>query len=75
MSSRRHEIESRIAAIDIIAKQNQFKYEKRMRGEFPDNKWENFAQSQNEMFAERAQLEEELANLPDDDEPAQEAAQ
>ena len=72
MSSRRQEIVERIAAIDIISKQNQFKYEKRMRGEFPDNKWENFVQSQNEMFAERAELEEELENLPDDEEEAEE---
>jgi len=67
MSSRRQQIVERIAAIDIISKQNQFKYEKRMRGEFPDNKWENFVQSQNEMFAERAELEEELDNLPPED--------
>lgn len=68
MSSRRQEIVERIAAIDIISKQNQFKYEKRMRGEFPDNKWDNFVQSQNEMFEERAQLEEELENLTPEDE-------
>ncbi len=72
MSSRRQEIIDRIAVIDQVAKQNGYKYEKHQRGEFPEEKWERFVQSQNEMFAERAQLEEELENLPDDGDTAQE---
>lgn len=72
MTSRRQEIVERIAAIDIISKQNQFKYEKYLRGEFPEEKWGRFVQSQNEMYEERAELEEELENLPDDEEPAEE---
>ena len=54
------QIQAEINAIDIIAAQNSFKYEKRQRGDFPDNKWERFVQSQNEMFARRADLEAEL---------------
>ena len=54
------EIRMEIAGIDQIAKQNAFKYEKRQRGDFPDNKWEKFVISQNEMFAYRADLEAEL---------------
>lgn len=72
MTSRRQEIVERIAAIDIISKQNQFKYEKYLRGEFPEEKWGRFVQSQNEMYEERAELEEELENLPDEEEPAEE---
>ena len=72
MSSRRQEIIDRIAVIDQVAKQNGYKYEKHQRGEFPEEKWERFVQSQTEMFAERAQLEEELENLPDDGDTAQE---
>lgn len=72
MTSRRQEIVERIAAIDIISKQNQFKYEKYLRGEFPEEKWGRFVQSQNEMYEERAELEEELENLPDDKESAEE---
>ena len=53
------EIRMEIAGIDQIAKQNAFKYEKRQRGDFPDNKWEKFVASQNEMFAYRAELEAE----------------
>lgn len=66
MSSRREEIRDRIAVIDQIAKQNSYKYEKYLRGEFPEAKWEKFKQSQNEMYEERAALEEELANLPEE---------
>lgn len=72
MGSRREEIEGRIAVIDQIAKQNSYKYEKYLRGEFPEEKWGRFVQSQNEMYEERAELEEELENLPDDEEPAEE---
>ena len=56
----REQIEMEIASIDQIAKQNSFKYEKRMRGDFPDGKWDRFIASQNEMFGRRAMLEEEL---------------
>lgn len=66
MNSRRQQIIERIAAIDITAKQNSYKYEKYLRGEFPEAKWEKFKQSQNEMYEERAALEEELANLPEE---------
>ena len=72
MTTRRQEIIDRLAVIDQIAKQNGWKYEKHQRGEFPENKWERFVQSQNEMYAEREALEEELANLPEDGETAQE---
>lgn len=65
--SRRQQIIDRIAEIDQLAKQNGFKYEKRMRGEFPDRKWDSFVASQNAMYEERAQLEEELESLPEDD--------
>lgn len=54
------QIETEIANIDQIAKQNSFKYEKRQRGDFPDSKWERFVASQNEMFAYREELENEL---------------
>ena len=54
------EIRSEIVGIDQIATQQSFKYEKRQRGDFPDNKWEKFVTSQNEMFAYRAALEAEL---------------
>lgn len=50
------EIQAEINAIDIIAKQNQFKYEKRQRGDFPDSKWSKFVTSQNEMFSRRDDL-------------------
>lgn len=53
------EIQAEINAIDIIAKQNSFKYEKRQRGDFPDNKWNKFVQSQNDMFERRTALEAE----------------
>lgn len=72
MTTRRKEIEEEIRAIDIVAKQNSYKYEKHQRGEFPEEKWARFVQSQNEMYERRAELEEELDNLPDDEEePAQ----
>ena len=54
------QIRTEIASIDQLAKQNSFKYEKRQRGDFPDSKWERFVTSQNEMFARREELEEEL---------------
>lgn len=57
----RDELITEIANIDQIAKQNSFKYEKHQRGDFPDAKWERFVESQNEMFAYRDELEEELA--------------
>ncbi|MBQ9042297.1 MAG: hypothetical protein IJ111_05720 [Eggerthellaceae bacterium] len=63
MSSRREEIQDRLAIIDQIARQNSYKYEKYLRGEFPEEKWAKFIQSQNEMYEERAQLEEELEGL------------
>ena len=65
MSSRREEILDRLAVIDQVAKQNGYKYEKYLRGEFPEDKWERFKQSQNEMYEEHAQLEEELEGLDD----------
>lgn len=66
MGSRREEIQDRLAVIDQIARQNSYKYEKYLRGEFPESKWEKFKQSQNEMYEERAALEAELENLPEE---------
>lgn len=56
----REQIQTEIANIDQIARQNSYKYEKRQRGDFPDSKWERFVASQNEMFAYRTELEAEL---------------